>query len=72
MSVKNMANEIKNAMNNRIEKESRAMHGTMKDGKFYSGNNSYSVKQAAECNTNNGHKVWAVRSKNNKAVIVGA
>ena len=72
MNVKNMENEIKNAMHNRIEKESRAMHGTIKNGRFYSGNTSYPAKQAVECNTRNGNKVWAVKSNGGKAVIIGA
>ena len=58
-----MENEIKSAMNNRIEKEARAMRGTMKNGRFYSGNKVYPVKQAVDCNTNNGHKVSPSRFK---------
>lgn len=72
MSMNNFANGIKEAMNKRIEKESRAMRGTMKNGRFHSGNKSYPTKQAVECNTNNGYKAWAVKDKNGKAIIVGA
>lgn len=71
MSIKSMTSDIKSAMKNRIEKESQAMRGTIKNGRFYCGNKSYSAKQAVECNTNNGHKVWAVRA-GSKVVIVGA
>lgn len=67
-----MANGIKSAMNKRIENESRAMRGTIKNNRFYSGNKSYPIKQAVECNTNNGSRVWALPSKNGNAVIVGA
>lgn len=67
-----MENEIKSAMNNRIEKESKAMHGIINNGRFYAGNISYPAKQAVECNTRNGSKVWAVKSNDGKAVIIGA
>ena len=70
--ISEMTKRIKSAMNKRIENESQAMRGTITNNRFYSGNKSYSIKQAVECNTNNGHRCWALRSKNGNAVIVGA
>ncbi|MBR1728040.1 MAG: hypothetical protein IJ728_00720 [Selenomonadaceae bacterium] len=69
MSIRDFAKDIKSAVNKRIENESRAVRGMIKNGKFHSGNKSYPVKQAVECNTK--RKVWAVKTQNNKAVIVG-
>ena len=72
MSIQNMTDAIKNAVDNRINNEARAMRGTIHDGRFVSGGKSYPLKTAVDCNTGEGNKVWAQPSKNGDAVAVGA
>ena len=72
MSVQSLASSIKNAVDNRIKKEARAMRGTISGGMFVSGAKSFPYKQAVDCNTFEGNKVWAQRATNGKAVIIGA
>lgn len=71
MSIQNMAEAIKNAVDNRINNEARAMHGTIHNGRFISGGKSYPFNPAVDCNTNEGNRVWAQHSKNGDVVIVG-
>ncbi len=70
--VQGLAEAIKNAVDRRIANEARAMHGTIKNGMFQTGTKSYPYKQAVDCNTNEGNKVWAQLDTNGNAVIVGA
>lgn len=72
MSVKELATAIKNSVDKRINEEARARRGTIKDGRFQSGSKSYPYKQAVDCNTSDGNKVWAQLTPSGKAVIVGA
>lgn len=72
MSVQSLANSIKNAVDNRVNKEARAMRGTIQNGMFVSGAKSFPYKQAVDCNTFEGSKVWAQRATNGQAIIVGA
>ena len=70
MSLNSLQSEMKIAMNQRIETESRAKRGFIQNGKFISGNEQYKAVQAVECNIDG--KVYAVITSNKKAVIVGA
>lgn len=70
--VQGLAEAIKNAVDRRIVNEARALRGTIHGGKFQSGAKSYPYKQAVDCNTNEGNKVWAQLTQNNSVVIVGA
>lgn len=72
MSIQSLANSIKNVVDKRIDNEARALHGTIKTGMFISGSQSLPFKAAVDCNTSDGRRVWAQRSKDGKAVIVGA
>lgn len=72
MGVNSLANTIRQAVDDRIKREARALRGTIKDGMFQCGNKSYPIKQAIDCNVSNGRRVWAQLSSNNTAVIVGA
>lgn len=71
MSLENLVTTIKSAVDKRIKEESRAMRGTIRNGRFYCGNKSYAYVQAVDCNTSEGNKVWAQRSQNGSAVIIG-
>lgn len=72
MSVQSLAKSIKSAVDNRVNKEARAMRGVISGGMFVSGAKSFPYKQAVDCNTFEGNKVWAQRATNGKAIIVGA
>lgn len=71
MSVQRLANTIKTELENRIAQESRALRGTIKNGRFFYGGRSYPYKLAVDANTSNGNRVWAQLSPNNLAVIIG-
>ena len=68
MSVQALANSIKQALEQKVQNESRAIRGTISNGRFYSGNKSYPFTRAVETT---GDRVWAQLSPNNKAVIIG-
>ena len=72
MSIQDLANSIESAVNNRIDEESRAMHGIIRNDRFVSGSKSYPMKQAVDCDTSEGSRVWAQKSKNGNAVVIGA
>ena len=72
MSVDNLANSIKAAVDKRVNEESRALRGTIQNSRFFSGSKSFPFTPAVDCNTVNGKKVWAQLSKNGTAVVVGA
>ena len=72
MGVQSLAYSIQNAVNERSKREARALRGTIRDGMFHCGNKSYPLKQAVDCNTSNGRRVWAQLSPNGDAVVVGA
>ena len=72
MGVQSLANAIGQAVNERIKREARALRGTIKNGMFQCGNKSYPFKQAVDCNTSNGRRVWAQLSTDGSAVVVGA
>lgn len=71
MSVQSLAYSIKRAVDNRIQKESRAMRGTIHGNNFICGNKSYKYVSAVDADTYSGNRVWAQLSRNNSAVIVG-
>lgn len=71
MSVKDLANAIKSAVQRRVDEESKAIRGTIQNGQFVSGSKSYPFVQAVDCDVSEGSRVWAQLSKNGKAVIVG-
>lgn len=71
MGIKELATAIRNAVNKRIDEEARAKRGIIKDGRFLVGAKSYPFKQAVDCNTSEGNRVWAQLSTNGDAVIVG-
>lgn len=70
MSVRNLSEAIKKAVDLRIEMEARAKRGIIKNGMFHSGTKAYQFKQAVDCNLNG--RVWAQLDKNGRAVIIGA
>lgn len=72
MGVQSLAQKIKSAVDKRIDEEARALRGTIKDGRFHSGAKSYPYQQAVDCSVSRGSRVWAQRSPDGKAVIVGA
>lgn len=72
MGVRELASTIKNAVDRRIQQEARAIRGTIQDGMFQSGAKAYPYKQAVDCDTSEGSKVWAMPATNGDAVIVGA
>lgn len=72
MGVRDLATAIKSAIDRRVEREARALRGTIKDGMFQCGSKAYPFKQAVDCNTSDGSLVWAQLSPNGDAVIVGA
>ena len=71
MSVKDLANAIKSAVQRRVDEESKAKHGTIQNGQFVSGSKSYPFVQAVDCDVSEGSRVWAQLTKDGKAVIVG-
>ena len=71
MSIKNLANAVKSAVQRRINEESKAKRGMIHNGLFVCGSKSYPFVQAVDCNTDEGSRVWAQLSNNGKAVIVG-
>lgn len=71
MGVRELASAIRQAVDWRIRQEARAMRGTIQDGMFQSGAKSYPVKQAVDCDTSEGSRVWAVPATNGDAVVVG-
>ena len=72
MSVRELATAIRNAIDRRIRQEARARRGTIQDGMFQSGAKAYPYKQAVDCDTSEGSRVWAVPATNGDAVVVGA
>lgn len=72
MSVQSLGNSMKSAVDKRINEEARAMHGTIRNGRFVSGSKSYPFTAAVDCSTGEGKRVWAQRDKNGKAVVIGA
>ena len=72
MSVQRLADSLKAAVDKRISNEARAMRGTIRNGMFVSGAKSFPFKQAVDCSVFDGSRVWAQRSTNGKAIIVGA
>ena len=70
MSVNQLASAVKNAVDKRIDEESRAKQGFIKGGRFQCGSKSYPFKQVVDCNLSG--KVWAQLDKQSRAVIVGA
>lgn len=72
MSIQTLASDLKKVMAERIEKEGRAMRGTIREGKLQVGNEQYDLFQAVECEVSEGSRVWAMRARNGKAVIVGS
>lgn len=71
MSVKDLVNAIKYAVQRRVDEESKAKHGTIQNGQFVSGSKSYPFVQAVDCDVSEGSRVWAQLTKDGKAVIVG-
>lgn len=71
MSVQTLAIAMREAMSARIEREGRAMHGFVRDGKFCIGDKQLEPIQAIDLNLHTGKRVWAMMSANKKAVIVG-
>ena len=71
MGIETLKTEVKDAMTARIEREGRAMHGTVRAGKFCMGDEQLEPVQAVELNLFNGKRVWAMRSRTEKAVLVG-
>ena len=70
MSIQNLANAIKAAVDKRVREEARARRGYISGGRFITGSKSYPAKQAVECNTTK--SVWAQLSTSGDAVIVGS
>ena len=68
MGVYELAQAIRECVDQRIEHEARAKRGVIKNGIFHSSAGTYAASQAIELNPN--QKVWAVRSKYG-AVIIG-
>lgn len=71
MSIQSLSTALKKAVDARIDKEARAMHGTIIDGRLQVGAKSYPFTTAVDVGTHNGRKVWAQLSKSGKAVVVG-
>ena len=72
MGVQNLKEAIKNAVQNRIDEESKAKRGVIRGGNFVSGSKAYPFTQAVDCDVGENSRVWAQISKNGTAVIVGA
>lgn len=70
--LQGLADSVKNIVQQRIDNESRAIKGVMKDGQFVSGNKSYPAKQAVDVDVSNGSIVWAQLDRNGNAIIVGS
>ena len=71
MSIKSLTSSIKQTVEKRIKNEARAMHGIIRNGTFICGGKSYNYITAVDADTSNGKKVWAQKSQNNSAVIIG-
>ena len=71
MNLKNLETKINSAVDNRVRNESRAMRGTIRNGRFFCGSKSYPYVSAVDASTYNGNRVWAQLSQNGSAVIVG-
>lgn len=71
MGIQSLSATLKNAVDKRIEKEARALHGTIQNGRLQAGAKSYPYTSVVDVGAHNGSKVWAQLSKNGKAVIVG-
>lgn len=71
MGVTKMMSDVRKAMMNRIENEGRAMRGKLRSGFLQVGSKSYPVAQAVDVNVADRGRVWAMRARNGKAVIVG-
>lgn len=72
MGIQRLADSLKAAVDKRVSNEARAIRGTIKNGMFVSGAKSFPFKQAVDCSVFEGSRVWAQRSNNGKAIIVGA
>lgn len=72
MGVRELGSAIKNAVDRRIRQEALARRGTIQDGMFQSGAKAYPYKQAVDCDTSEGSRVWALPATNDVVVIVGA
>lgn len=71
-AVQELGRAISTTMNKRIADEARAKRGTIRNGWFYSGNDTYPARIAIDGNFYNGAKGYAQITPNGKAVIVGA
>ena len=60
---------IKKAVDERIKKEARAKRGQVRGAIFYSNSGYFPARVAVECNTN--RSVWAQRSIDGSAIIIG-
>lgn len=72
MGIQNLAETIKQAVQEKVAKEARARRGTIQDGQFVSGSDIYPVKQAVDVDVSNGARVWAQLDNNGNAIIVGS
>ena len=70
--IQNLAKIIKQSVQTKIENEARARRGTIQNGQFVSGNESYPIKQAVDVDVSNGARVWAQLDNNGNAVVVGS
>lgn len=70
MSVTELATTLKNAVDEHINREARALRGIIKNGMFCCGARTYPFKQAVDCSLKG--KVWAQLDKNGRAIIIGA
>ena len=72
MHIQELKDALKNAVDNRIKLEARALRGTVSNGMFRFNSKTYPFKLAVDCNINNGRRVWAQLTPNGTAVIIGA
>lgn len=70
-NIEGLGKTLKNAMDKRISQEARMKRGVVSNGRIYCGARSYPYKQAVDCSTANGRKVWAQVANNGQAVVVG-
>lgn len=71
MSVQELTAAVKDAVERRIDEESKAQRGTIQNGRLQIGAKSYPYTSAVDVRTHDGDKVWAQLSKSGRAVIVG-
>lgn len=71
MGIQSLSATLKNAVDRRIEKEARALRGTISNGRLQVGAKSYPFTSAVDVGAHSGSKVWVQLSKTGKAVIVG-